>query len=103
VDLAAFATLATSYDGVREVVRDGRRRWQYDGRLVARELSATTVVVRIDLDLRAELVRRHPATFSVPTRWARHMMVVADLAAGDDGAVEDAVAAAYRGAQTRWT
>jgi len=37
-----------------------------------------------------------PETFSAPARFRKHMMVVADLTAGDDGAVEDAVTAAWR-------
>jgi hypothetical protein len=32
----------------------------------------------------------------VPPRFAKHMMVVADLDTGDDGAVEDAVESAWR-------
>jgi hypothetical protein len=65
-------------------------------RLVARELDATHVVVRVPFDARDELLHQHPDAFSVPTRFARHMMVVADLGAGDDGAVEDALEYAWR-------
>ena len=36
-----------------------------------------------------------PRTFSVPTRYIKHMMVVADIASGDRGAVEDALEAAW--------
>ena len=32
----------------------------------------------------------------MPPRFAKHMIVVADLEAGDDGAVEDAVTSAWR-------
>jgi len=41
-------------------------------------------------------LRQFPGTFSVPTRDIKHMMVVADLARGDAGAVEDAVEAAWQ-------
>jgi hypothetical protein len=41
------------------------------------------------------VLRQFPGTFSVPARYAKHMMVVADLAAGDAGAIEDAFEAAY--------
>jgi hypothetical protein len=37
---------------------------------------------------------RKPAV-SVPTRYTKHMVVVADLARGDDGAIEDALEAAW--------
>jgi len=54
------------------------------------------VVVRVPFDVRDALLRQYPDVFSVPSRFAKHMMVVADLTAGDDGAVEDAVTAAWR-------
>jgi hypothetical protein len=41
-------------------------------------------------------LRQFPATFSVPTRYLKHMMVVADLARGDAGAIEDALEAAWQ-------
>jgi hypothetical protein len=53
-------------------------------------------VLRADLDVRDLLVAQSPTVFSVPPRFEKHMMVVADLAAGDDGAVEDALTAAWR-------
>jgi hypothetical protein len=96
VDLDAFNDLATSRAGVRRASAAGLARWQYEGRLVARELDATHVVVRVPFDVRDVLLHHHPNVFSVPTRFAKHMMVVADLDAGDDGAVEDAVESAWR-------
>ena len=63
---------------------------------MARELDATHVVVRVPFDVRDALLHQHPDVFSVSPRFAKHMMVVADLAAGDDGAVEDAVESAWR-------
>jgi hypothetical protein len=71
-------------------------RWQYQGRLVARELDATHVAVRMPFEVRDALLHQHPDVFSVPTRFAKPMMVVTDLDAGDDGAVEDAVESAWR-------
>jgi len=96
MDLQDFHRRATSVAGVRRATAGGRARWQLRGRLVARELDATHVVVRVALDVRARLLEDHPAVFSVPPRFAKHMMVVADLGAGDDGAVEDALEAAWR-------
>jgi len=96
MDRDTFNSLATSLPGVRRRSADGLARWQYDGRLVARELDATHVVVRVPFDVRDALLRQHPDVFAVPSRFAKHMMIVADLDAGDDGAVEDAVESAWR-------
>jgi hypothetical protein len=53
------------------------------------------LVIRADFDYRDSIVRQFPGTFSVPDRYTKHMMVVADLAAGDAGAIEDALEAAW--------
>ena len=95
VDLAAFDALATSLAGVRRRNEAGAARWVLDGRLVARELDRTHVVVRVPFDVRDALLRRSSVVFSVPRRLQKHLMVVADLAGGDDGAVEDALEAAW--------
>jgi hypothetical protein len=94
--------LAEALAGVRRTTPEGLVEWRYHGRLVARQLDDTSIVIRADFDYRDLMVRQHPATFSVPTRWAKHMMVVADLASGDDGAIEDALEKAWelqRGAE----
>ncbi len=96
MDLRDFDERATSLDGVRRTASGGATRWQLRGRLVARELDATHVVIRAAFDVRDRLLADHPQVFSVPNRFATHLMVVADLAAGDDGAVEDALEAAWR-------
>ena len=95
MDLRGFDERATSLEGVRRRTVDGAARWVYRGRLVARELDATHVVIRVPFDVRDSLVARQPAVFEVPRRFEKHMMVVADLDAGDDGAVEDALEAAW--------
>ena len=91
-----FHDVVTSLPDVRRASRGSVARWQHRGRLVARQLDETHVVVRVPFDVRDVLLHQHPDVFSVPRRLARHMMVVADLAAGDDGAVEDAVRSAWR-------
>lgn len=96
MDLDGVNDLATSLPGVRRTSAGGLARWQYRGRLVARELDATHVAVRVPFEVREALLHRHPEVFSVPTRFAKHMMVVADLDAGDDGAVEDALESAWQ-------
>lgn len=96
MDLGGFDELASSFAGVRRTVQGGRPRWHYDGRLLARAPADDQVVVRVRFEVRDALLRQWPEVFSVPRRFAKHMMVVADLAAGDDDAVEDAVTSAWR-------
>jgi|GEM_PF-827265 len=100
VDPDAFDDLVTSLPGVRRTSAGGLARWQYQGRLVARELDATHVAVRVPFDVRDALLHQHPDVFSVPARFSKHMIVVADLGADQAGVVEDAVESAWR-LQTR--
>ena len=95
VDIADLARLAEAMRGVRRTAREGLAEWRYHGRLVARQLDDIHVVIRADFDYRDSVLRQFPETFSVPARYAKHMMVVADLARGDAGAIEDAVEAAW--------
>ncbi len=90
------AGLAADLEGVRRTVRDGLAEWRYHGRLVARQLDDARLVIRADFDYRDSLLRQFPGTFSVPARYIKHMMVVADLRAGDAGAIEDALEAAWQ-------
>jgi hypothetical protein len=86
--------LAQSLTGVRCTTRQGLTEWRYHGRLVARQLDDVHLVIRAEFAYRDSLLKRFPGTFSVPARYRKHMMVVADLARGDAGAVEDAIEAA---------
>lgn len=52
-------------------------------------------MIRADFDYRGSMLRQFPGTFSVPARYIKHMMVVADLARGDAGAIEGALEAAW--------
>jgi hypothetical protein len=96
VRLDEVAGLAEALAGVRRGTADGLAQWRYHGRLVARQLDGTHLVIRADFDYRDWLLRQFPGTFSVPARYRKHMMVVADLASGDDGAIEDAIEAAWQ-------
>jgi hypothetical protein len=95
MEIDDVARLAGALAGVRRTAPEGLAEWRYHGRMVARQLDGTHIVIRADFDYRDLILRQHPATFSVPTRWAKHMMVVADLAAGDAGAIEDALEKAW--------
>jgi len=95
MELADLSRLAAHLDGVAERRREGFLEWRYRGRRVARQLDDTHVVIRASFEFRDHLLRSFPETFSVPKRFAKHMMVVADLENGDAGAVEDAVIGAW--------
>jgi len=93
--LADLSRLAGELDGVAERRREGLLDWRYRGRLVARQLDDNQIVIRASFDFRDFLLRSFPETFSVPQRFSKHMMIVADLAAGNADAVEDAVIGAW--------
>ena len=93
--LTELSRLAAQLDGVAERRRDGLLDWRYRGRLVARQLDDSHVVVRASFDFRDFLLQSFPDTFSVPKRFARHMMIVADLENGNADVIEDAVIAAW--------
>ncbi len=88
--------LAAALEGVRRTAPGGLAQWRYQGRLVARQLDEAHLVIRADFEYRDSLLRQFSGTFSVPSRYSKHMMVVADLADGDAGAIEDAIEAAWR-------
>jgi hypothetical protein len=90
------ARLAKALPGVRRTAADGLAHWRYHDRLVARQLDDTHLVIRSDFDDHDALPRQFPGTFRVSARYRKHMMVVADLAGGDAGAIEDALEAAWR-------
>jgi len=90
------ARLAEALAGVRRTAPEGVAEWRYHGRLVARQLDDTHVVIRADFDYRDSILRQFPETFTVPARYIKHMMIVADLAKGDPGAIEDALEAAWQ-------
>ena len=87
--------LAAELDGVAEHRRDGLLDWRYRGRLVARQLDDNHIVIRASFDFRDFLLQSFPETFSVPRRFASHMMIVADLENGNPDAIEDAVIGAW--------
>ena len=95
MEIGDIDRLAGTLTGVRRTQRGGLAEWRYHGRLVTRQLDDSHVVIRADFDDRDVMLRQFPGTFSVPNRFAKHMMIVADLDAGDTGAIEDAIGAAW--------
>jgi hypothetical protein len=87
--LAGPDRIASALAGVTRRSSGGLARWRYQGRLVARQLDGDARRAP-----RHQLLSRYPATFEVPARYERHM-VVADLESGDAGAIEDALMAAW--------
>ena len=87
--------LAAQLDGVAERRRNGLLEWRYRGRLVARQLDDGHVVIRASFDFRDLLLQSFPETFFVPKRYRKHMMIVADLEAGNADAIEDAIIGAW--------
>jgi hypothetical protein len=96
VQIDEIAGRAEALEGVRRSTAGGLAQWRYHGRVVARQLDDVHVVIRADFEYRDAVLRQFPETFSVPNRYRTHMMVVADLAAGDPGAIEDALVAAWQ-------
>lgn len=96
LEIDDVARLVEVLAGVRCTAPDGMAEWRYHGRLVARQIDDAHLVIRADFDYRDSILRQFPGTFSVPTRYIKHMMVVADLASGDAGAIEDALEAAWK-------
>lgn len=94
--VADVSLLVAGMDGVTERRQGGQLNWRHHGRLVARQLDDSSIVIRTDFEPRDVLARTFPETFSVPRRFEKHMMVVADLGQGDRDAIEDALIAAWR-------
>ena len=90
-----LSCLAAQLDGVVERNRDGLLDWRYRGRLVARQIDDSHVVIRASFGSRDFLLQSFPDTFSVPKRFAKHMIIVADIEKGNADAVEDAVIGAW--------
>ena len=95
MSLEELSGLAAQLEGVSERRRDGLLDWRFHGRLVARQLDDNQVVIRAEFEFRDFLLHSFPETFSVPERFARHMMIVADVEHGNADAIEDAVIAAW--------
>jgi hypothetical protein len=93
--VADLSRRAAQLDGVRERRRGGLLEWRHRGRLVARQVDQGHIVIRASFDVRDLLLRSFPETFSVPDRFRKHMMIVADLETGNADAIEDAVIGAW--------
>ena len=93
--LADLSGLTAQLDGVTERRRNRLLEWRCRGRLVARQLDRSHVVIRTSFDFRDFLLQSFPETFSVPSRFRKHMMLVADLEPGNADAIVDAIIGAW--------
>jgi hypothetical protein len=96
MDLSDVSALARALAGVRETSTGGRLRWSLRGRLVARQVDGTSVVIRSGFMEREQLLLDFPTTFFVPPQFDAHMMVVARLPEADPAAVATAMRAAWQ-------
>lgn len=94
VRLDEVDAFATSLPGVRRKGHPGRVAWYVDDRLVVREDLPGTLLVRVPMAEREDLLACHPDTFGVPPRWEAHHKLQADLA-GDADAIRDAIRRAW--------
>ncbi|MGG5259614.1 hypothetical protein [Phycicoccus avicenniae] len=87
--------LLDGLDGVRLKEDPRGRRWCVGQRLVARQVDDSTLLVRCAFGPREELLAAHPETFSVRPELEAHEKVLADVSAGDLGALGAALRAAW--------
>jgi hypothetical protein len=95
VNIEAVSTAALALERVRESSVKGKLRWSLGGRLVARQLDESSIVIRTGFVERELLLAKHPTTFFVPPKFDAHMMVVARLPDADTAAVKAALRAAW--------
>ncbi len=95
VNIEEVSRAAVALERVRESSVKGKLRWSLDGRLVARQLDESSIVIRTGFAEREVLLAKHPTTFFVPPRFDAHMMVVARLPDADPAVVEAPVRAAW--------
>lgn len=75
---------------MKESRAGGPVRWTLDGRLVARQHDAGSLVVRMDFEDRERLLGAYPDLFFVPPRFDAHQKVVLRFPDADEAVVERA-------------
>lgn len=86
---------AESLPLVKRKGAEARPAWYVHDRLVVRLQDATTVVVRVPLDMRESLLEAYPGAFGVPPRMESHHKVEAYLDRADPEAVRAAIDLAW--------
>jgi hypothetical protein len=94
VDLDDIDAYVSTLDGCKRKGHPGRVAWYVDDRLVVRQDEPGTLLVRVHLEDREELLTAYPDTFGVPPRWESHHKVQAELD-GDAEAIRLAIRLAW--------
>lgn len=87
--------VAESFAGVKRKGTISHPGWYVRDRLVARLADAATLIVRVPLSERDELVGSAPATFGVPPKMEAHHKVEVYLDRADPDAVRTAIRLAW--------
>jgi hypothetical protein len=93
--LDEVAAQVESLAGVRRKGTAARPAWYVDDRLVVRLAEPGTVVIRVPLDRREELLDAYPDSFGVPPRMESHHKVEAYLDRADASGVRRAIELAW--------
>jgi hypothetical protein len=93
--LDEVAAQAESLAGVKRRGTAARPAWYVDDRLVVRLAEPGTVVIRVPLDRREELLDAYPDSFGVPPRMESHHKVEAYLERADVAGVRRAIELAW--------
>ncbi len=93
--LDEVAAHAESLAGVKRKGTSSRPAWYVDDRLVVRLAEPGTVVIRVPLERREELLDAFPGSFGVPPRMEAHHKVEAYLDEADTVAVFRAIEMAW--------
>ncbi len=86
---------AESLPGVKRKGTESRPGWYVRDRLVMRLLDATTMVIRVPLGRREQLLDTYPDSFGVPPRMEAHHKVEAYLDRAQPRAVRAAIDLAW--------
>ena len=86
---------AESLPGVKRKGTESRPGWYVRDRLVMRLLDATTMVIRVPLGSREQLLDTYPDSFGVPPRMEAHHKVEAYLDRAEPAAVRAAIDLAW--------
>lgn len=95
------AAYCRSLPGCKRKGSEQQPAWYVRDRLVARLVDPTTLLVRVPLDRREDLVERFPESFGIPPRYEAHHKVEAYLERAEPAAVREAIRLAWEFQQSR--
>lgn len=89
------AAYAESLAGCKRKGTAEQPAWYVRDRLVARLVNQDTLLVRVPLNKREDLLQRYPDSFGVPPRFEAHHKVEAYLGRADPDAIREAIRLAW--------